>query len=88
MKVSTAIIQNKKISEHSETDFVATYKGREIKITTNHGHGKAEYDHLTRYDITVIHLESGMHDVNTYEDFHTMRDAIRYAIIGACLMPS
>jgi len=88
MKISGAIIRDKFISENPPDKFNAIYKGREINITTDHGHGKPKYDHLKRYDITVIHLESGMYDVNTYEDLHTMQDAIRYALKGACLLPS
>lgn len=88
MKISGAIIRDKFISENTPDKFNAIYKGREINITTDHGHGKPKYDHLKRYDITVIHLESGMYDVNTYEDLHTMQDAIRYALKKACLLPS
>lgn len=88
MKISGAIIREKFISENTPDKFNAIYKGREINITTDHGHGKPKYNHLKRYGITVIHLESGMYDVNTYEDFHTMQDAIRYALKGACLLPS
>lgn len=88
MKISAAIIQERNITINTPERFQATYKGREINITTDHGHGKPKYDHLKRYDITVQHLESGMYDVDTYEDCHTMRDAIRYALKGACLLPT
>ena len=88
MKISGAIIQQRNIIVSSENEFQATYKGKEIYISTEHSLGKPKYDHLKRYDITVIHLESGMYDVNTYEDLHTMQDAIRYALKGACLLPS
>ena len=86
MKISGAIIQNKNITINSENDFVATYKGKEIIISTNHGFGKPKYNHLKRYNIDVIDISTGMIDVQTYEDFHTMRDAIRYALKGACLI--
>lgn len=86
MKISGAIIQNKMISEYTESDFVGKYKGREIEITTNHGFGKPEYDHLKRFYITVRMFESGIYDVDTYQDFHNIKDAIRYALIGACLI--
>lgn len=84
MKISGSVIRN--ITTNTKDNFVATYKGKEIIITTNHGHGKPKYDHLTRYDIIVIDLKSGMYDVNTYEDCHTMNDAIRYALKGAILL--
>jgi GTP:adenosylcobinamide-phosphate guanylyltransferase len=86
MKVSEAIIQNRNISEHTKDNFYATYKGKSIEITTNHGHGDPEHDHLTRYDIVVIDLKTGMFDVNTWEDYHNIHDAIRCALQGACLI--
>ena len=86
MKISTAVIQERNISINTPETFSATYKGREIDITTDHGHGKPKYAHLERYDITVTHIKSGGYDVDTYEDLHNMRDAIRYALKGACLL--
>lgn len=86
MKISGVIFRNKFITENTEDNFLAIYKGKEIRITTDHGHGKPIYDYLKRYDITVIDLKTGMYDVYTYEDCHTMRDAIRYALKGACLI--
>ena len=86
MKVSGAIIQKRMISEHTETTFHATYKGHDIHITSCHGHGKPKHDFLTRYDIEVRVGESGVLDVNTWEDFHNMHDAIAYALRGACLI--
>jgi len=86
MKISEAIIQKRMIHEHSDITFHATYKGRDIHVTSDHGHGYPKYDHLTRYDIEVRAVESGIADVSTWEDFHTMHDAIRYALKGACLI--
>ncbi len=86
MKISGAVIQERNISVNTSNEFEATYKGKQIYITTDHGHGESRWDHLTRYDINVIDLASGMHDVFTYGDFHTMRDAIRDALKGACLL--
>lgn len=84
MKISTAIIQERNISINDPANFSATYKGREINITTDHRHGNPKYDHLKRYDITVT--INGSYEVNTYEDCHTMKDAIRYALKAACLI--
>ena len=86
MKVSEAIIQTRMIHEHTDTTFHATYKGHDIHVTSVHGHGKPKHDFLTRYDIEVCVSESGIKDVSTWEDFHTMHDAIRYALRGACLI--
>lgn len=86
MRISTAIIQQRNIIVNTSETFIATYKGREINITTKHGYGKPKYDHLKRYDITVT--INGSYEVNTWEDCHTMRDAIRVALKGACLIPS
>lgn len=88
MKISGLVIQNRNISINTENDFVATYKGKEIIISTNHGFGKAKYEHLKRYNIDVNHIATGIKDVQTYEDFHNMKDAIRFALIGACLLQS
>jgi zona occludens toxin (predicted ATPase) len=86
MKVAEAIIQNRNISINTETDFEATYKGKRISISTNHGFGKPKYDHLKRYIIDVKDIETGLLDVDAYQDFHTMKDAIMYALKGACLI--
>jgi adenylosuccinate synthase len=86
MKISNLVIQNRNILVNTENDFDANYKGKNIVISTNHGLGKAKYDHLKRFNIDVTDIESGCKDVQTWEDFHTMRDAIRYALIGACLL--
>ena len=88
MKISGAIIQNRNIKEHSKTTFHATYKGKNIWVSSNHGLGKPKEGWLTRYNIEVTDIELGMFDVNSYEDCHTMEDAIRYALKGACLIPS
>jgi len=86
MKISGLVIQNKKITLCTETDFEATYKGKLICITTNHGHRKPKHDFLLCYDIVVIDIRTGLKDVNTYEDFHNIQDAIRCALQGACLL--
>ena len=86
MKISGAIIQQRNIIVSSENEFQATYKGKQINITTDHGFGKPEFGHLKRFNIDVIDIETGMSDVQTYEDFHEINDAIRYALKSACLI--
>jgi len=86
MKISGCVFQKKNIREYSENVFDAVYKGRQFYITTDHGHGEPQYKHLKRFDITVIEIKSGMYDVFSYEDCHTMRDAIRYALKGAMFL--
>lgn len=86
MKIAGCIIQKKNIMEFSKEIFHATYKGKNIYISSNHGFGKAKYDHLTRFNIEVKDLKCDMLDVDAYEDFHTIQDAIRYALEGACLI--
>lgn len=89
MKIQVGVvIQDKNIDKNTEHDFLATYKGKQIEITTNHAHGEAKYKHLMRYDISVVDVKSGMIDVYTYQDFHNMKDAIRYALKGCCLIKS
>lgn len=84
MRVGGRTIQNKKIISHTNNDFEARYKRHTIFITTNHGHGKSEHNHLTRFDIDVIHDDGG-YAVQTYEDLHSMHDAIIFALKGAML---
>lgn len=86
MKISGAIIQQRNIIVSSENEFQATYKGKQINITTDHGFGEPEFYHFKRFNIDVIDIETGMSDVQTYEDFHDINDAIRYALKGACLI--
>ena len=86
MKISYLVIQNRNIAVNTADDFEATYKGKRINITTNHGFGKPIYDHLTRFDIVVTDIATGLKDVDTLEDLHCMKDAIRHALIGACLL--
>jgi zona occludens toxin (predicted ATPase) len=86
MKISEAIIQNRNIKINTTNDFDATYKGKRITITTDHGFGKPKYDFLKRYCIDVWDIKSGIKDVDSWQDLHSMKDAIRYALIGACLI--
>ena len=86
MKISGLVIQNRNIFVNTKNDFIAKYKGKEIIISTNHGFGKPKYEHLKRYNIGVIDIESGMKDVQTCEDFHTINDAIRCALKGSLLL--
>jgi hypothetical protein len=87
MKVSGIVIQNRNITTNTGKVFDATYKGKRIYITTDHGFGKPKHDFLNRYCIDVWDIKSGMKDVDSWQDFHEMRDAIRYALIEACLIP-
>jgi len=86
MKISGAIIQERNISENTPSDFFATYKGKQISISTSHELGKPNYEHLKRYSIDVVDIRTGMFDVQTYSDCYSMRDAIREALKGACLI--
>lgn len=87
MRISAnCVIQNRNISVNTENDFNATYKGKKIIISTNHGFGNARHDYLKRYNIDVIDIKTGLKDVQSYEDFHKIKDAIRYALRGACLL--
>ena len=86
MKVSECIIQERQIIDHTENLFNANYKGKRIYISTDHGFGKPQYDHLKRFLIDVVDIKTGMYDVQTYQDLHTVRDAIIYALKGAMLV--
>lgn len=86
MKVSGAIIQNRFIEKNTDTDFIAKYKKHWIEISSDHGFGKPKHDHLTRFNIEVLHMNGG-HTVDSYEDFHNIKDAIRFALKESCLLP-
>lgn len=86
MQISGCIIQRRNIDENTKSDFHATYKGKEIIVSSSHGLGDADKYWLTRFNIEVIDIKTGLRDVDTYEDCHEIRDAIRHALIGACLI--
>lgn len=82
MKILGCIIQNRNIKENTDSKFFAEYKGKQIIISSYHNLGKPKLEHLTRFNIDVIDIKTGINDVDTYEDCHDIRDAIRYAIAG------
>ena len=86
MKISGAVIQERNIEVNTPDNFFATYKGKQIIISSDHGLGKPRYDHLTRFCIDVIDIKTGLRDVDSYEDCHDIKDAIRLALQGACLI--
>ena len=86
MKISNLIIQNKNIKLYTENDFVAKYKGKKIFITTDHGFGESKFFYLKRFLIDVIDIKTGMKDVDSYEDCNNIEEAIKSALIGACLL--
>lgn len=86
MKISGLVIQERNIIESNSKTFTAKYKGKLIYITSIHGLGKPQYEHLTRFNIDVKDIKTGMLDVQSYEDCHEIRDAIRKALEGACLL--
>lgn len=81
MKIGGRIFQQRKIRNNTEETFDAEYKKSNFYITTDHGHGEAEYPHLKRFDIDVRYKDGGFL-VNTFKDFHDIRSAIIYALDG------
>ena len=86
MKIAGTIFRNKSVISNTPDEFDATYKGKHIVITTDHGFGAAREFGYRRFDITVRDIKTGMLDVNTYEDFETIGDAIQYALIGSMVI--
>lgn len=84
MKIGNAVIQNRNIVVNTLDNFKCRYKGREIHITTEHGHGKSIQDGCNRYSIVVT--RNGSYEVNTYEELRSMELAIKYALLGAKLI--
>lgn len=86
MKVSGAVFQTKNITTNTADVFDAMYKGHHFYITTDHGFDKPKYEHLKRFCIDVWDNSTGMKAVSTYADHRNIKDAIREALIGSCLI--
>lgn len=84
MKISTAVIQRRNIVIITPNAFRATYKGRVINITTDHGFGKPKHPDYIRFYITVTFR--GYYEVDTWADLFSRNEAIEYALKGACLI--
>lgn len=85
MKISGAVIQNRNITTNTEITFEATYKKHNIFVSSDHNLGDPKHDHLTRFNVVVTN-DGGGYAVDSVEDCHNIRDAIRGALTGACLL--
>lgn len=85
MKIAGCIIQNRQILDKTLSLFHGNYKGKRIYITKDHGFGKPKYPQLSRFSIDVVDIKTGMYDVETYQDFEHIDEAIKYALTGAML---
>lgn len=88
MRISGCVFQQRNIIINSEEQFRAKYKGKEINISMFHNLGEAKFNHLTRFRLIVLDIKSGITNVDTYEDCHNIRDAIRCALKGVELIQS
>ena len=86
MRIGKSIIQNRFISHHTEHEFEATYKNRQIVVSNDHGFGKPDDESMNRYCITVYDVETGMYDFNGYEDHACLEKAIESALEGSLLL--
>lgn len=84
MKIAGRIFLTRNITTNTSDTFHARYKGHEIIVTSDHGHGKPEYDHLTRFDITVTDSR-GCYAVDDWQDCHDIKSAVIKALDGALL---
>ena len=80
------VIQERLIKRNTEKEFLAIYKGKEIRITTDHDYGRAMYSGQTRYDVIVQSLKTGNIEVNTLHDTSNMKEAIKFALKEAQLL--
>ena len=87
MKIAGCVIQKRQILDNTLALFNANYKGKRIYISKDHGFGKAKYPHLSRFLIDVVDIETGMYDVQAYQDFEHIDEAIEYALKEALLLP-
>ena len=81
MKIYGKVIRPLNISVNTKNEFKAVYKGKQITINTIEAYGKPEFEHLTRFNIFVRDIKLDKRDYFQYKDFHTIRDAIRLALI-------
>ena len=86
MKISGCVFQQRNIKTKTDDTFEAYYKGKYIYVTSVHNPRHPVFDHLNKYDIFVKDIKTDLYDVDTYEYFHNIQDAIRYALKGACLI--
>jgi hypothetical protein len=86
MSLAGCIIQNRQIIHNTLALFDANYKGKRIYISKDHGFGKPKYPQLSRFLIDVVDIKTGMYDVQTYQDFENIDEAIEYALKGAMLI--
>ena len=82
MKIAGCIIQKRQIIDNTLALFNAKYRGKQIHVSKKHGFGKPTYPQLTRFSIDVVDIKTGMYDVQTYQDFEHIDEAIAYAIKG------
>jgi hypothetical protein len=87
MKIAGCVIKKSQIIDNTLALFNAKYKGKRIYISKDHGFGKAKYPHLSRFLIDVKDIKTGMYDVQTYQDFEHIDEAIEYALREAMLSP-
>ena len=85
MKIAGCIIQKRQIIDNTLGLFNAKYKGKRIYISKNHGFGKPICPQLARFLIDVVDIKTGMYDVQAYQDFEHIDEAIEYALKGAML---
>lgn len=86
MKIAGCIIQKRQILDNTLALFNANYKGKRIYISKDHGFGKPIFPQLSRFLIDVVDIKTGMYDVQTYQDFEHIDEAIEYALKGAMLV--
>ena len=84
MKIAGCIFRKSEIREYTRTTFLAHYKKREFYITSNQGYGKAKEPGKTRFYLSVMG-DDGIYDVDYYDDFNNIKEAIEAALKGACL---
>ena len=89
MIIANCIFQKRKIYINTKKEFDADYKGHNIRVTRDHGFGKAFDKNKKRFMIDVVDNKAksfGIY-VETYGDFESINDAIIYALHGAMLLP-
>lgn len=75
---------SQKIQINNENTFAARYRKRTIYVSSEHGFGKAKESGKTRF-YQEVYGDDGIYDMECYNDFHNIEEAIIDTLEGAGL---
>lgn len=84
MKILGCVFRQSEIKKYDAKTFVAHYKKRTIYVSSDHGFGKAKEPGKIRFYQEVFG-DDGIYDMECYNDFYEIEEAIKDTLIGAGL---